>query len=80
MRTTRNKNTHWNEGNLNTHAKKCWGDEAVKAVKDTPLDSTREAIKNMGKKGQRQLTTILGVVKGWAKLFSTTPPTNEAVR
>ncbi|KAF9064511.1 hypothetical protein BDP27DRAFT_1156144, partial [Rhodocollybia butyracea] len=39
-------------GNMTTHAKKCWGDEAVAAVKESNLEKAQEAVKKFGKKSQ----------------------------
>lgn len=50
------------------------------AVKESSLDKARDAIRKLGKKSQEKLTTILRVVKNWAKTFSTTPPTEAAIR
>ncbi|KAJ3739139.1 hypothetical protein EV360DRAFT_5429, partial [Lentinula raphanica] len=58
-------------GNLTNHAKKCWGDEAVNAAKDSSLDKARAAVKTFGKKSQTKLTAALKTTKGWAKTFST---------
>ncbi|KAJ3767727.1 hypothetical protein FB446DRAFT_618392, partial [Lentinula raphanica] len=57
-------------GNLTTHAKKCWGDEAVNAAKDSTLDKARDIIKSFGKKGQSKLTAALRVTKTWAKMVT----------
>ncbi|KAE9400083.1 hypothetical protein BT96DRAFT_819843, partial [Gymnopus androsaceus JB14] len=64
-------------GNMSGHAKKCWGEEAVNAVKDLTLDKARSAIKTFGKKSQTRLTAALKTFKGWAKTFSTHPPEKE---
>lgn len=50
------------------------------AVKESSLDKARDAIKKFGKKSQGKLTTILSTMKNWAKSFSTTPPTEAAIR
>ncbi|KAJ3751749.1 hypothetical protein EV360DRAFT_56386, partial [Lentinula raphanica] len=67
-------------GNLISHAKKCWGDEAVNAAKESTLDKAREAVKTIGKKSQTKLTSALKVTKTWAKTFSTCPPEKETIR
>ncbi|KAE9384306.1 hypothetical protein BT96DRAFT_739320, partial [Gymnopus androsaceus JB14] len=64
-------------GNMSGHAKKCWGEEAVTAVKDSTLDKACSAIKTFGKKSQTRLTAALKKFKGWAKTFSTCPPEKE---
>ncbi|KAE9402042.1 hypothetical protein BT96DRAFT_816998, partial [Gymnopus androsaceus JB14] len=46
-------------GNMSNHAKKCWGEEAVAAAKDSTLDKARDAIKKIGKKSQSKLTAAL---------------------
>ncbi|KAJ3963850.1 hypothetical protein EV361DRAFT_812975, partial [Lentinula raphanica] len=66
-------------GNLISHAKKCWGDEAVNAAKESTLDKAREAVKTIGKKSQTKLTSALKVMKTWAKTFSTCPPEKETI-
>ncbi|KAJ3766522.1 hypothetical protein FB446DRAFT_708560 [Lentinula raphanica] len=60
--------------------KKCWGDEAVNAAKESTLDKAREAVKMIGKKSQTKLTSALKVMKTWAKTFSTCPPEMETIR
>jgi len=65
---------------MSAHAKKCWGDDAVAAVKDSTLEKARAAISKFGKKSQSKLTAALRTAKGWAKTFSTTPPERETVR
>ncbi|KAE9403447.1 hypothetical protein BT96DRAFT_760075, partial [Gymnopus androsaceus JB14] len=67
-------------GNMSSHVKKCWGDEAVTAVKDSTLDKARDAIKKIGKKSQTRLTATLKTFKGWSKMFSTRPPEKETTR
>ncbi|KAJ3826915.1 hypothetical protein F5880DRAFT_1475440, partial [Lentinula raphanica] len=67
-------------GNLTTHVKKCWGEDAYNAAKDSTLEKAREAVKTAGKKGQSTLTLVLQTAKGWAKTFSTRPPENETIR
>ncbi|KAE9383907.1 hypothetical protein BT96DRAFT_843138, partial [Gymnopus androsaceus JB14] len=67
-------------GALSAHAKKCWGEEAVAAVRDSNLEKARSAIKNFGKKSQTRLTAALKTFKGWADMFSTQPPEKETTR
>ncbi|KAJ3766744.1 hypothetical protein FB446DRAFT_708378 [Lentinula raphanica] len=67
-------------GNLTNHAKKCWGDEAVNAAKDSSLDKAWAAVKTFGIKSQTKLTAALKTTKGWAKTFSTRPPEKELIR
>ncbi|KAJ3832396.1 hypothetical protein F5878DRAFT_499593, partial [Lentinula raphanica] len=67
-------------GNLSTHGKKCWGEEAFNAAKDSTLAKARQAVKTFGKKGQGRLTLALKTTKGWAKLNSTRPPEKETIR
>ncbi|KAJ3819508.1 hypothetical protein EV361DRAFT_767377, partial [Lentinula raphanica] len=67
-------------GNLTTHAKKCWGEEAFNTAKDSTLEKARAAVKTFGKKGQTRLTAALTTTKTWAKLFSTSPPKQETIR
>ncbi|KAE9399638.1 hypothetical protein BT96DRAFT_768552, partial [Gymnopus androsaceus JB14] len=68
------------KGNLTKHAKRCWGDEAVAAAKDSTLEKTKDAIKNLGRKSQSKLTSMLQTVKGWWQSFSTRPPEKETIR
>ena len=65
------KTHHKHTGNMSSHVKKCWGDEAVAAVKDSTLDNARSAVKQFGKKSQTKLTAALKTFKGWAETFST---------
>ncbi|KAE9393113.1 hypothetical protein BT96DRAFT_747958, partial [Gymnopus androsaceus JB14] len=66
---------------LHRHAKKCWGDEAVKAAQDSKnISRAREAVQKFGSKKQSMLTAALRTVKGWTESFSTTPPSKESVR
>ncbi|KAE9385363.1 hypothetical protein BT96DRAFT_751949, partial [Gymnopus androsaceus JB14] len=66
---------------LHQHAKRCWGDKAVKAAQESKdLSRAREAIEKFGSKKQSVLTAALRTVKGWAELFSTTPPLKENIR
>lgn len=74
------KETHERIGNLNNHARRCWGDEAVDAVKESTLGKAREALRTLGKKTQKKLTLMLKEAKNWAMSFSTLPPSNEAIR
>ncbi|KAJ3738413.1 hypothetical protein EV360DRAFT_7496, partial [Lentinula raphanica] len=67
-------------GNLSVHAKKCWGDDAVNAAKESTLDKARAAVKTFGKKSQGKLTAALKTTKGWAKTFATRPPEKEQIR
>ncbi|KAE9392845.1 hypothetical protein BT96DRAFT_830101, partial [Gymnopus androsaceus JB14] len=67
-------------GNMSSHVKKCWGDEAVTAVKDLTLEKARDAIKKIGKKSQTRLTAALKTFKGWSETFSTQPPEKETTR
>ncbi|KAE9384415.1 hypothetical protein BT96DRAFT_748669, partial [Gymnopus androsaceus JB14] len=68
-------------GVLHRHAKRCWGDEAVKAAQESKdLSRAREAIEKFGSKKQSMLTAVLRTVKGWAESFSTTPPSKENIR
>ncbi|KAJ3965088.1 hypothetical protein EV361DRAFT_767112, partial [Lentinula raphanica] len=67
-------------GNMSGHARKCWGDEAFNAAKDSTLDKARAAIKAFGKKSQSKLTAALKTTKGWAKTYSTRPPEKELIR
>jgi len=62
---------------MSNHAKKCWGEEAMAAAKDSTLDKARDAIKKIGKKSQSKLTAALKTCKGWADSFSTRPPEKE---
>jgi len=68
-------------GVLHRHAKKCWGDKAVKAAQDSKnISRARKAVQKFGSKKQSMLTAALRTVKGWAESFSTTPPSKESVR
>ncbi|KAJ3753997.1 hypothetical protein EV360DRAFT_28664, partial [Lentinula raphanica] len=67
-------------GNLIIHVKKCWGEEAFNAAKDSSLEKARLAVKTFGKKGQAKLTATLKTTKSWAKMFSTRPPEKEMIR
>lgn len=65
---------------MSSHAKKCWGDEAVAAVKNSTLDKAQAVISELGKQSQSKLTAALRTCKGWAQRFSTTPPAKETVQ
>ncbi|KAJ3816518.1 hypothetical protein F5880DRAFT_1466284, partial [Lentinula raphanica] len=67
-------------GNLSGHVKKCWGEDAYNAAKDSTLEKARTAVKTFGKKSQAKLTAALKTTKGWAKTFSSRPPENELIR
>ncbi|KAJ3737932.1 hypothetical protein EV360DRAFT_598, partial [Lentinula raphanica] len=69
-------------GNLNMsgHARKCWGDEAFNAAKDSSLEKARAAVRTFGKKSQGKLTAALKMTKSWAKMNATRPPEKELIR
>lgn len=77
---TQHTDTDRKTGNMSQHAKKCWGEEAVAAVKSSTLDKAQAAIKKFGKKSQSKLTAALRTCKGWADSFSTRPPEKETTR
>ncbi|KAE9386605.1 hypothetical protein BT96DRAFT_751190, partial [Gymnopus androsaceus JB14] len=63
------------------HAKRCWGDEAVKAAQESKdLSRVHEAIEKFGLKKQSMLTAAFRTMKGWAESFSTTPPLKENIQ
>ncbi|KAJ3758902.1 hypothetical protein EV360DRAFT_29620, partial [Lentinula raphanica] len=66
--------------NMREHVKKCWGEDALMAVKDCTLEQAREAVKKFSKGKQTTLTLVIKTVKTWFKTFSTRPPENEKVR
>ncbi|KAE9389676.1 hypothetical protein BT96DRAFT_946696 [Gymnopus androsaceus JB14] len=55
-------------GNMSSHARKCWGEEVVTAMKDSTLDKARSAVKKFGKKSQTRLTATLKMFKGSKKM------------
>ncbi|KAJ3749746.1 hypothetical protein EV360DRAFT_89704 [Lentinula raphanica] len=67
-------------GNMRDHVKKCWGEEALAAVKDTTLEKARAAVKESKKKKQTTLTLVVNMVQAWFKSFSTRPPEKEKIR
>lgn len=70
-----------NSGRLTDHARKCWSNEAVDAVKNSKdRESASELIKKYGKKSQKALTSFLKKPASWAKTFSNRPPSERATR
>ncbi|KAJ3966202.1 hypothetical protein EV361DRAFT_777876, partial [Lentinula raphanica] len=43
-------------GNMRDHVKKCWGEEALAAIKETTLDQARKAVRDLSKGKQSTLT------------------------
>ncbi|KAJ3965122.1 hypothetical protein EV361DRAFT_763883, partial [Lentinula raphanica] len=58
-------------GNVSRHARKCWGDEAFNAAKDSSLEKARAAVRTFGKKSQGKLTAALKTTKSWPKMNAT---------
>ncbi|KAJ3765349.1 hypothetical protein FB446DRAFT_625756, partial [Lentinula raphanica] len=67
-------------GNMSGHARKCWGDEAFNAAKDSSLEKARAAVRTFRKKSQGKLTAALKTTKSWAKTNATRPPEKELIR
>ncbi|KAJ3816468.1 hypothetical protein F5880DRAFT_1452089, partial [Lentinula raphanica] len=69
------------KGSLGRHAKKCWSEDTVNAVKECKsLDKARSAIATYGHKSQSKLTLALRTVKSWFQLFSTRAPDKNTIR
>ncbi|KAJ3836237.1 hypothetical protein EV361DRAFT_804856 [Lentinula raphanica] len=66
--------------NMREHVKKCWGEDALTAVKDCTLEQARDAVKKYSKGKQTTLTLVIKTVKTWFKTFSTRPPEKEKIR
>ncbi|KAJ3831541.1 hypothetical protein F5878DRAFT_549418 [Lentinula raphanica] len=66
-------------GNLREHVKKCWGEEALTAVKDSTLDKAQAAVRDFKKTWQMTLTLVVNSVTSWFKSFSTRPPEKEKI-
>ncbi|KAJ3748228.1 hypothetical protein EV360DRAFT_2061, partial [Lentinula raphanica] len=58
-------------GNLREHVRKCWGDDALAAIKDSTLEQARAGVKELSKGKQTTLTTVIKTVSAWFKTFST---------
>ncbi|KAJ3764777.1 hypothetical protein FB446DRAFT_615116, partial [Lentinula raphanica] len=67
-------------GNMRDHVKKCWGEDALNAVKDSTLDQARKAVKECSKGKQTTLTAVITNVRAWYKTHSTRPPEKEKIR
>ncbi|KAJ3751669.1 hypothetical protein EV360DRAFT_56543, partial [Lentinula raphanica] len=67
-------------GNVSRHARKCWGDEAFNAAKDSSLEKARAAVRTFGKKSQGKLTAALKTTKSWPKMNATRPPIDSRYR
>ncbi|KAJ3756476.1 hypothetical protein EV360DRAFT_16419, partial [Lentinula raphanica] len=46
-------------GNMKDHVKKCWGEEALAAIKESTLDQARKAVRDLSKGKQSTLTAFL---------------------
>ncbi|KAJ3816882.1 hypothetical protein F5880DRAFT_1512252, partial [Lentinula raphanica] len=66
-------------GNLRDHVKKCWGEEALAAIKETTLDQAQKAVRDLSKGKQSTLTAVVVSVRSWFKSFSTRPPAKEKI-
>ncbi|KAJ3816387.1 hypothetical protein F5880DRAFT_1494337 [Lentinula raphanica] len=67
-------------GNLREHVKKCWGEDALTAVKDSTLEKAQAAVRDFKKTKQTTLTLVVNSVTSWFKSFSTRPPEKEKIR
>ncbi|KAJ3963276.1 hypothetical protein EV361DRAFT_875011, partial [Lentinula raphanica] len=67
-------------GNMRDHVKKCWGEEALAAIKESTLDQARKAVRDLSKGKQSTLTAVIVSVRSWFKTFSTRPPAKEKIR
>ncbi|KAJ3967392.1 hypothetical protein EV361DRAFT_807366, partial [Lentinula raphanica] len=58
-------------GNLREHVRKCWGEEALAAVKESNLDQARVGVKEFSKSKQSTLTLVINSVQAWFKIVVT---------
>ncbi|KAJ3969827.1 hypothetical protein EV361DRAFT_1034799 [Lentinula raphanica] len=68
------------KGNMRDHVKRCSGEEALAAVKESTLDQARRAVREMSKGKQSTLTAVITTVRSWFKINSTRPPEKEKIR
>ncbi|KAJ3965036.1 hypothetical protein EV361DRAFT_1021729 [Lentinula raphanica] len=67
-------------GNMRDHVRRCWGEEALAAIKDSTLEQARVGVKELSKGKQTTLTAIITTVQTWYKTYSTRPPDKEKIR
>ncbi|KAJ3819039.1 hypothetical protein F5880DRAFT_1679948 [Lentinula raphanica] len=60
--------------------RRCWGEEALAAIKDSTLEQARAGVKELSKGKQTTLTAIITTVQTWYKTYSTRPPDKEKIR
>ncbi|KAJ3964479.1 hypothetical protein EV361DRAFT_761420, partial [Lentinula raphanica] len=67
-------------GNMRNHVKRCRGEDALAAIKESTLDQARAAVREFSKGKQTTLTAVVTTVKAWFKTFSTRSPDKEKIR
>ncbi|KAJ3964328.1 hypothetical protein EV361DRAFT_68887 [Lentinula raphanica] len=65
---------------MRDHVKRCSGEEALAAIKESTLDQARRAVREMSKGKQSTLTAVITTVRSWFKINSTRPPEKEKIR